>query len=261
MKSKKRLENTWRNGSSFQKNRLGVTWLGLLERIRGTLGLKAKPPSIFKPFEVTEEQRGSFADFERALQRYGLIMLIVGKRGSGKTALGMQFLSWFNHVARRKCYGIGYDAAKLPRWIHKTGRVENVPNDSVVLIDEAAILYFSREAMTSTNRMLTKLMTIARHKNLSMILITQSSALVEINVLRLADVLLIKEPSLLQARFERKALQDIFETVDKTFKKLGDDRISHFYVYCDEFEGLARSSLPHFWNDSISRAFRSATHG
>ncbi len=230
--------------------------MGLLSRIRDALGLgppKRKP--VFIPFQAVEVHRGSYDDFERALHKYGLIMLIVGKRGSGKTALGMQFLAWFNHVARRRCYGIGYDAAKLPRWIKKVRNIEDIPNDSVVLIDEAAIMFFSREAMTPMNKMLTKLMAIARHKNLSMALITQSSALIEINVLRLADVLLLKEPSLLQARFERKALQDIFNSVDKTFKKL-DDRVSHFYVYSDEFEGLAHYSLPHFWNDSISRAFR-----
>jgi len=32
--------------------------------------------------------------------------------------------------------------------------------------------------------------------------------------------------------------------------------VNHFYVYSDEFEGLVRYSLPNFWNDSISRAFR-----
>jgi len=79
--------------------------------------------------------------------------------------------------------------------------------------------------------------------------------LIEINVLRLADVLLLKEPSMLQARFERKALQDIFVAAKKIFKKL-DERTSYFYVYSDEFEGLVRYKLPYFWNDSISRAFR-----
>jgi len=230
--------------------------MGLLGRIRDAFGIgPPKPPPRFKPFEVAGERRGSYADFEKALLKYGLILLIVGKRGSGKTALGMQFLAWYNHSTRRRCYGIGYDAAKLPRWIHKAKGIEEIPNDSVVLVDEAAILFFSRESMTSMNKMLTKLMTIARHKNLSMLLITQSSALIELNVLRLADVLLLKEPSLLQARFERKALQDIFNAVDKTFKKLSE-RVNHFYVYSDDFEGLVRHSLPSFWNDSISRAFR-----
>ncbi len=230
--------------------------MGLFDKIRDAVGLgPQKPPPRFKPFEVVEEQKGSYANFERTLQKYGLIMLIVGRRGGGKTALGMQFLAWFNHVARRRCYGIGYNSAKLPRWVHKANYIEDIPNDSVVLVDEAAILFFSRETMTSMNKMLTKLMAIARHKNLSMVLITQSSALIEINVLRLADVLLLKEPSLLQARFERKALQDIFSTVSKTFKKI-DDCVSHFYVYSDEFEGLVHYSLPYFWNDSISRSFR-----
>ncbi len=230
--------------------------MGLLGRIRDALRPgPPKPPPRFKPFEAVEERRGAYADFERALHKYGLIMLIVGKRGSGKTALGMQFLTWYNHSTRRRCYGIGYDTAKLPRWIHKAKGIEEIPNDSVVLVDEAAILFFSREAMTSMNKMLTKLMTVARHKNLSMVLITQSSALIELNVLRLADVLLLKEPSLLQARFERKALQDIFIAVDKTFKKLSE-RVNHFYVYSDEFEGLVRYGLPNFWNESISRAFR-----
>ncbi|KUO39523.1 MAG: hypothetical protein AVW05_04335 [Hadesarchaea archaeon DG-33] len=215
--------------------------MGLFDRIRDAMGVgPPKPPPRFEPFEAVEERKGSYANFERALQKYGLIMLIVGKRGGGKTALGMQFLAWFKHVARRRCYGIGYAAAKLPRWIHKANYIEDIPNDSVVLVDEAAILFFSREAMTSMNKML---------------IITQSSALIEINVLRLADVLLLKEPSLLQARFERKALQDIFSAADKTFKKI-DDCVSHFYVYSDEFEGLVRYNLPYFWNDSISRSFR-----
>lgn len=210
---------------------------------------------MFKPFEVVDTTRGSYTDFERALHKYGLIMLIIGKRGSGKTALGMKLLSWFNHNTQRKCYGIGYDAAKLPRWIRKAKGIEEVPNDSVVLIDEAAILFFSREAMTTMNKMLSKFMAIARHKNLSLALITQSSAMVDLNVLRLADVLLFKEPSLLQARFERRGLQDILKSVTSTFRHL-DEKIPYFYVYSDEFEGLLKYDLPHFWNESISRAFR-----
>ena len=37
--------------------------------------------------------------------------------------------------------------------------------------------------------------------------------MIDVNVLRLADTLLFKEPSLLQSRFERKALKDMFEKV------------------------------------------------
>ncbi len=230
--------------------------MGLLSRLRGALVTKrAKPKPAFKPFEHVREDSGTYPDFESALQRYGLLMLIIGKRGSGKTSLGMKFLAWYHHHTDRKCYGVGYSKAKLPRWLKRADALEELPNDSVVLIDEAAILFFSRESMTPMNKLLSKFMAIARHKNLTMILITQSSAMVELNVLRLADVLLFKEPSLLQARFERKSLKDLFERVTKVFKGL-DEKPAHFYVYSDEFEGLVRYDLPYFWNDSISRAFR-----
>ncbi|HDI12898.1 MAG: hypothetical protein DRN83_01015 [Hadesarchaea archaeon] len=229
--------------------------MGLLDRFKDIFKGPEKPIPKFTPFEVVEVKKGSYVKFEMTLKKYGLIMLIVGKRGSGKSALGMQFLAWFHHIAKRRCYGIGYGSAKLPKWIRKAKNVDEIPNDSVVLIDEAAILFFSRESMTSMNKMLSKLMAIARHKNLSMILISQSSAMIEVNVLRLADVLLLKEPSMFQARFERKALQDIFRHAKKIFREL-DDPTSYFYVYSDEFEGLVRYELPYFWNDSISRSFR-----
>ncbi|KXB04434.1 hypothetical protein AKJ48_02620 [candidate division MSBL1 archaeon SCGC-AAA261O19] len=172
------------------------------------------------------------------------------------TALGMKFLSWYGHNTDRKCYGIGYTDADLPQWIGKAGSLEDIPNDSVVLIDEAAILFFSREAMKSMNKTLSKLMSVARHKNLTLILITQSSAMVDLNVLRLADVLLFKEPSLLQARFERKSLKDLFEKVDTVFEEIEEEKVAHFYVFSDEYEGLVQYDLPYFWNDSISRAFK-----
>jgi energy-coupling factor transporter ATP-binding protein EcfA2 len=233
-----------------------VCQMGLLSRLKGTFSRKpAKPKHRFKPFKPVSEKHGTYRDFDRALRRYGLIMLIIGKRGSGKTSLGTKFLAWYHHKTGRKCYGIGYGGANLPRWIRKADKLEEIPNDSVVLIDEAAILFFSRESMKSMNKVLSKLMSVARHKNLTMILITQSSAMIDLNVLRLADVLLFKEPSLLQARFERKSLKDLFERSTKVFKEL-DQKVAHFYVYSDEFEGLVRYSLPYFWNDSISRAFR-----
>lgn len=81
-----------------------------------------------------------------------------------------------------------------------------------------------------------------------------NSAMLDLNVLRLADVLLFKEPSLLQNRFERKSLQDMFDKVGENFKGLKDKK-NYFYVISDDFEGLVKTSLPDFWNESISKSF------
>jgi len=81
-----------------------------------------------------------------------------------------------------------------------------------------------------------------------------NSAMLDLNVLRLADVLLFKEPSLLQSRFERKNLQDMFQKVGENFKDL-DNRKNYSYVISDDFEGMVWNELPDFWNESISKSF------
>jgi len=82
-----------------------------------------------------------------------------------------------------------------------------------------------------------------------------NSAMIDVNVLRLADTLLFKEPSLLQSRFERKALRDMFEKVAPLFDGM-DDAVKNFYVWDDDFEGVVTYELPPFWSEMISKSFR-----
>ncbi len=216
---------------------------------------RKKPKKIepIQPFSVVKEEEGSFEPFFNKLLNYSLVILITGKRGSGKTSLGMTLLSVFNSI-KKKCYAIGFDKAKLPRWLKKANSLDKVSNNSAVLVDEGAIVYSSRESMKEANKALGKIMAIARHKNLSLVLIAQSSAMLDVNVLRLADVLLLKEPSLLQTEFERKALQKIYSKIKPLFKQ--EQREKLFYVWSDEFQGMLSYELPEFWNSSISKAFR-----
>ena len=150
---------------------------------------------------------------------------------------------------------VGYAKTRLPKWIKKVESIEKAPDNSVVLIDEGAIGYFSRDSMKKANKNLSKLMTIARHKNLTLLIITQNSAMIDINVIRLADTLLFKEPSLLQSRFERKAIKDMFEKISPFFEGKEDAK-KNFYVWDDDFEGLLSYDLPPFWSEEISKSFK-----
>lgn len=222
----------------------------------GLFDLFKKKPSeikLLQPFSIAYEEDGKFDSFYDKILKYSLIMLITGKRGSGKTSLGMTILAVMNS-SRRKCYAIGFEKAKLPSWIKKAESLEKVPNNAAVLVDEGAIVYSSRDSMKEANKALGKLMAIARHKNLSLVLIAQNSAMLDVNILRLADILLLKEPSLLQTEFERKALQKIYEKIKPLFHKQ-KYREKFFYVWSDEFQGLLSYELPNFWNDSISKSF------
>jgi len=216
-----------------------------------------EPEEPYVPFEIAEPVSGDYDEFRKILLNHSLIMLITGKRGSGKTALGMKMLEMFNRETRRKCYAIGFDGTKLPRWIKKEDDIDNTPNNSVVLVDEGGITFSSRESMRGANKALGKIMAIARHKNLTLLMITQSSAMIDLNVLRLADAVLLKEPSLMQAKFERKAIREMYEKIKPKFEELEPkERKSRFYIWADEFEGMMMYGLPDFWSDSISRAFQ-----
>jgi ABC-type oligopeptide transport system ATPase subunit len=217
------------------------------------LNKKEKKPYI--AFTLVETKKGSYDEFYKKFLNTSLIMLVVGKRGSGKTSLGMKLIELFRKKTKHKCYVLGYEKIRLPWWLKKAAKLENIPNNSVALLDEGAITFSAREPMKEINKMLSKFIAVARHKNLSLILITQNSAMIDLNVLRLSDTLFLKEPSLLQSKFERKALRDIYEKITPCFRKV-ENKKAYFYVWDDDFEGVLKYSLPEFWNEKISKSFR-----
>jgi archaellum biogenesis ATPase FlaH len=218
---------------------------------------RAEPAVPYAPFEVASTDTGDYDGFYRKLKKGSLIMLIIGKRGSGKTSLGFRLLEFFHRTSKRKCYILGYEKTRLPWWIRKATKMEDIPNNAIALFDEGAILFSARESMKAVNKELGKVMAIARHKNLTLILITQNSAMIDLNVLRLADTLFLKEPSLLQAKFERKAIRDMFEKVKPKFTAV-QPTIAHFYAWDDDFQGMLRYPLPEFWSEKISTSFKNA---
>jgi len=225
--------------------------MGWLDFFKDKIVKEEKTP--FVPFSVVSTEKGDYEEFEEKMLKYSLIMLINGKRGSGKTALGMKMLEMFNKKTKRKCYVMGYENTKLPRWMKKVDDIEKIPNNAVTLIDEGAVSFFSRDSMKKSHKDLSKLMAIARHKNLVLILITQNSGMIDLNVMRLADTVFLKEPSLMQAKFERKAVKDMYEKAALHFK---EEKKKRFYVYDDDFEGVLKHDLPGFWSDDVSTSFK-----
>jgi len=203
-------------------------------------------------FNLIEKVGGDYNSFKERIKNSSLIILVTGKRGSGKTALGFKMLDVL--AGKRKAYYLG--EGKLPSFIKKVQDIKEVKNNSVVLVDEASIMYSSRASMKKTNKILSEIMVIARHKNLSLIIVTQNSAMIDLNVIRLSDTLLFKEPSLLQSRFERKNILDLFKKAEKHFEKINNkDKRPYFYVIDDEFEGMLSCGLPEFWSEKISKSF------
>jgi len=212
--------------------------------------------SNYEEIKKVKSYTGEFGLFEKhILQTESTIGIILGARGSGKSALALRFFENIYSKKKSKLYAMGFKKEEIPSWIEVIESVEHIKNNSYVLIDEGGILFSSRKSMSKPNKLLSDLILIARHKNLSILFISQNSSNLEVNILRQADYLFLKPSSLLQKNFERKIIKEIYIETKKDFEKYKKDK-GLFYVHSDKFRGFVSNTLPSFWNQEISKAWK-----
>jgi len=216
--------------------------------------------SLIKPkytkFSLIKKTSGDFQEWEKQIETSeSTIGIILGARGTGKSALAIKIFENLYKKKRKKLYAIGFKKETMPSWINTIDSIDKVTNNSHILIDEGGVLFNSRQAMSKPNKLLSSLMLIARHKNLSIIFISQNSSNLEINILRQADFLLLKPSSLLQKNFERKIIKDLYTETQKEFDEYKEDK-GLLYIHSDKFTGFISNTLPSFWNTSISKSWK-----
>ena len=213
-------------------------------------------PSQYTEWKELHSLEGTWAGFEKKLfESKSLIGMILGARGSGKTGFGMALLENIAAKTKKSVFALGFHPKDLPLWITPIHDISEVENNAVVLVDEGAIQYSSRKSMTDANKVLSDLLFISRHRDLTILFIAQNSSTIEINTLRQADFLVLKPSSLLQKDFERKKIKDIYEEMAPFFKKYAD-QTGLTYIYSDWYRGFVSNPLPTFWNTNISKSYR-----
>ncbi len=219
---------------------------------------KPRSKATYEPLVLQKKTEGELGQFEGMfLSSKSTIGLILGARGSGKSALGMRLLeNVFSKTGRSVC-AMGFDESALPSWIKCVDGVEGVPNGSAVLVDEGGITFSSRSSQSSANKILSSLLLVARHKDLSVLFISQNSANLEVNAIRQADFLLLRKPSLLQKEFERKKIGEIYDKIGTEFAGLPQQGEYSTYVYSDGFSGFVSNGLPSFWSQKASKSYAS----
>jgi len=182
------------------------------------------------------------------------IVPITGVRGSGKTA----FAFWVAEEVHSRypwkpiCM-IESSIVGLPRWIRIVHSIFQAPEGSLVLFDEASITFAAREAMSRMSRDLSALLAISRHQGLTTLFISQHEALLDINILRLADLFVFKRLSWdeLYGRGERTS-----DLLLKYVRLMQPREQKHALVTNGETFYLLEFPLPSFWSDSISKSFK-----
>ena len=193
-----------------------------------------------------------------ALIQHPVVIVILGKKGSGKSALGYRILEYFRWTSPVYVVGLPADAHKfLPDWIGVKPALKEVPPDSIVMVDESYILHHARSSMTAQAKALSEMLNLSRQRNQTLVFVSQESRQIDRNILSAADVIVFKEPGMLQSRFDRPELRDIAKEAKLAFTTVKGDKRSWSYVYAPtaDYIGLMENQVPTFWNQKLSRAF------
>jgi hypothetical protein len=212
--------------------------------------------AVYSEFAVIKTENGDFNKFEeKIISSDSKIGIILGARGSGKSALGIKLLENLYSKSKKNCVAMGFHAEVLPSFIASCDNISQIKNNSYVLIDEGGVLFSSRDSMSNANKLLSDLILVARHKSLSILFISQNSSNLDVNILRQADYLLLKPSSLLQMDFERKKIKEIYVETAKEFEKYKETK-GLTYIYSDDFRGFITNPLPTFWKEGLSKSFK-----
>jgi hypothetical protein len=186
------------------------------------------------------------------------VVLLLGKRGSGKSALGYRLLELFRYGLTPYVLGVPTRGRKLlPEWIGIAQGLDEIPAKSIVLVDEAYLRYHSKESLSPASREMSRILNLSRQRDQTFIFVTQEARQVDKNIASSANVVVFKDLGMLQLEFDRPELNGIANQAKQAFTGVAGDRRRWSYIYSPDagFMDLLENSLPSFWDSRLSRIF------
>ena len=179
--------------------------------------------------------------------RTGLIYLIVGSKRSGKTSLLHILGENLKKRYGREVWWYGPPAV-IPKYMDgHTMDMDRIPPGSLVLIDEASVLFFSRVRDEMSTDFIRRLPVIA-HADKNYIFCSQSSAITDLNIARLADAIIFKTYSVLQQGTERFSVSDQLQF-------FMPNKVNEALYFDNSKIMTFTYPLPPWWTDTYSKPY------
>ena len=187
------------------------------------------------------------------------IVYIIGARGSGKSATAFMLCSKVHDEIGRGVYYVSDSVNKsaLPKWIRVIDNINEAPNGALAVIDEAAIQYNAREFMKKGHIDLTKMLAIARHKDIFLIFITQHTGLADKNIKRLRDMMIWKQSndySMAEQGSGNSKEHKFWQKVRSMMSPRSKAECLFEFPAHKRFINFSHE-LPSFWNDALSKVW------
>ena len=192
--------------------------------------------------------------------RHPCVVLVIGHRGSGKSALACRLQELLRDQAAPYAIGLPLKAAKLlPDWYGLADDPGDVPQNTVIYIPESYRVFHARSAQSAQGRQIGDLVNLSRHRRQTLIFDVQNPAHLDRNIISEPDVVLIKEPGPFTQGFERPQLRPMMDSARAAFSAVSGTRKKRAVWVIAPHAGiqgaLMENLLPSFWTDSLSHIF------
>ena len=200
------------------------------------------------------------------LVRHPSIVLILGHRGSGKSAVACRLQELTRDIAPQFAVGLPSKANRqLPEWYGLAEDPMDIPQDAMIYIPESYRLFHARASQTSQGRAIGDLVNLSRHRRHTLIFDVQNPAHLDRNIISEADMVLVKQPGPLSRGFERPQLRPVLDAARTAFAGVGAHRRKRAIWVHAPLEGvegqLMENRLPTFWTSALSRVFGDVAPG
>lgn len=191
---------------------------------------------------------------------------VFANRRAGKTALVMRLLELI-HATNPSRPIVLFNFPEevldfLPRWISISSSFSDILNGSIVSRDDSLLSddTHAKKSMTNDAVKNSQQLAISGHKDILMFYTVQTTALFNKDAFRFGqNILFFKRYDELSRMFEREELAvyiDAIMSVFDSYIQKGYKPKELSYVISPFYSGIFTNSLPTFWSENLSKAFK-----
>jgi len=202
---------------------------------------------------VKQDEEYNFIKLEKMLEPFknrGHILLVVGKRNSGKTVLAYLLSEMLHKEYNDKIWWFGLPS-EFPSFIeNSTFDFNKIPENTTTILDESSVQFYNRLSATRGQRDVMRQLPIIRHSRRNFIVITQGIDIMDVAFLKNTSSIIWTSP--IKFQFLDKERR---ETVDSSLDLFIPREKGKALYYSDDNLFQFEFLLPDWWKEEYSTPY------